>query len=274
MTGKGKKEKIETTKEKTKKSDFVEIEFVGKANGEIFDTNIKQEAEKVNLKIEVKPLIVCIGQEMLVKGFDKELEDREIRKEYKITLQPEEAFGKRNKELVKIIPLRVFKEKNIQPYPGAILNLDGFLAKILTVSGGRVIVDFNNPLAGKEIEYEFTIKRRVTDENEKINALEDFFFKKRFSFTLEDKKIIFEKDAEPFLNLFKEKFKEILGKEIEVGKTEKEQEKSKEETKKEEKIEEKKEETKKEEEKSRKEKGTISKNQDISKNHNTQKYSK
>jgi len=37
-----------------KKNDFVEIEFTGKIldTGEIFDTNIKEEAEKINPKIE------------------------------------------------------------------------------------------------------------------------------------------------------------------------------------------------------------------------------
>jgi FKBP-type peptidyl-prolyl cis-trans isomerase 2 len=204
--------------EKTKKSDFIEIEFVGLANGGVFDTNIKKEAEKIDLKIEEKPLVVCIGQEMVVKGFDKELENKELGKKYKIKLSPEEAFGTRNKDLIKIIPLSIFKEKNIQPAPGLMLNLDGMLAKILSASGGRVITDFNNPLSGKEIEYEFTIKKKITDEKEKINALQDFFFKKRFTFSLKDKKIIFDKEAEPFLKFFEKKFKEILGKEVEVEK--------------------------------------------------------
>lgn len=214
--------------EKTKKNDFVEIEFVGKANGEIFDTTIKEEAEKINLKAEVKPIVVCIGQEMLVKGFDKELENKELRKKYLIKLSPEDAFGIRNKELIKIMPLRIFKEKEISPYPGAVLNLDGMLARIVTVSGGRVLTDFNNPLAGKEIEYEFTIKRKITEEKEKINALQDFFFRKTFSFKLEEKKIIFDKEAEAFVMIFKEKFKEILGKEVEVEKEDKKREKKEE----------------------------------------------
>jgi len=222
------KTKDKETKSPTKKGDFAEIEFIGKANGEIFDTNIREEAEKINLEIETKPLIVCIGQEMLVKGFDKELEDKEIGKKYKIKLSPEDAFGTRNKELIKIIPLRIFKEKDIAPYPGAVLNLDGLLAKILTVSGGRVITDFNNPLSSKEIEYDFTILRKVIDENEKINSLQDFFFKKRFEFSVGDKKIIFDKEAEPFVKMLGQKFKEILGKEVEVGEKKEDKEQTKE----------------------------------------------
>lgn len=200
-----------------KKNDFIEIEFTGRANGEIFDTNIKKEAEKINLKIEEKPIIICIGQGMLVKGFDKALEGKELDKEYKIKLSPEEAFGLRNKEMIKIIPLKIFKEKDINPYPGLVLNLDGILARILTVSGGRVIVDFNNPLAGKEIEYTFKIKREITDDKEKINALQDFFFKKRFEFEIKDKKVIFkDKKLKTPIEMFKERFKDMLGLELEV----------------------------------------------------------
>jgi len=205
---------------KVKKNDFVEIEFTGKIKDtqEVFDTNIKKEAEKISLNIEEKPLVVCIRQEMLVKGFDKSLDGKEIGKKYKINLSSEEAFGKRNPSLIKIIPLNVFKQKDINPVSGLMLNLDGMLAKIITVSGGRVITDFNNPLSGKEIEYEFEIKKKVTDEKEKINSLQDFFFKKRFNLTIKDKKIVFEKDAAPFLKIFEKKFHEILKKDIEIGK--------------------------------------------------------
>lgn len=225
-------EKVKTSIKsiKTKKNDFVEIEFVGLANREIFDTNIKKEAEKMGLQIETKPLIVCIGQGMLVKGFDKALEGKEIGKKYKIEISPDEGFGTRNPSLIKTIPLSAFKQKDVQPAPGLMLDLDGMLTKVLTVSGGRVIVDFNTPLAGKDIEYEFTIKRKITDEKEKINSLQDFFFKKRFGFSVRDKKIIFNKEAEPLLKIFAEKFGEILGKEVEVEKGEKHKHNNKDQT--------------------------------------------
>ncbi len=114
------------------------------------------------------------------------------------------------------------------------LNLDGMIAKILSVSGGRVSVDFNNPLAGKDIEYEFTIKRKITDEKEKVDALQDFFFRKRFDIKIEEKKIIFSKEAAPFVQIMGSKFKEILGKEVEFEKEEKKEEKKEKEADKEE----------------------------------------
>jgi len=200
---------------KTKKNDFIEIEYIGYANGEIFDTNIKEKAKEFG-DIEVKPLVVCIGQEMVVKGFDKQLEDKEVKKQYRIEINPEEGFGKRNPSLIKTIPMSAFRQQNLNPAPGMMLNLDGMIAKILSVSGGRVITDFNNPLSGKDIEYEFTIKKVITDDNEKINSLQDFFFKKRFKFKLQEKKIIFEQEAEPFVKILGKKLGEIIGKEIGV----------------------------------------------------------
>lgn len=246
-----------------KKNDFVEIEFIGLANGEIFDTNIKKEAEKINLQIETKPLIVCIGQGMLVKGFDNALEDKELDKEYKIKPSPEEAFGARNKDLIKIIPLKVFKEKDINPAAGLVLNFDGLLARIVTVSGGRVITDFNNPLAGKEIEYIFKILRKITDEKEKINALQDFFFKKRFDFEIKDKKAIFkDEELKTPIEMFKERFKDILGLDFEVQEAKSKEERKENKKENTEKIKEEKVEKKSKEEKTKEKKKELKQNKE------------
>jgi FKBP-type peptidyl-prolyl cis-trans isomerase 2 len=204
----------------TKKGDFVEIEFSGYANGAVFDTNIKEKAKEAGLEIEIKPLYVCIGKEMVVKGFDRQLENKEIGKQYRIQIASQEGFGKRNPSLIKIIPVSAFIKQNMNPVSGMVLNLDGMIAKVLSVNGGRVSVDFNNPLAGKEIEYEFTIKKIIADESEKVNSLQDFFFRKRFKFRTEEKKIIFEAQASPFVKILGKKLSEILGKGIEAEKKE------------------------------------------------------
>jgi FKBP-type peptidyl-prolyl cis-trans isomerase 2 len=219
------------TGNKVSKKDFVEIEFVGKnlSNGEIFDTNIKEEAKKINLEINPKPLIVCAGQGMLVKGFDESLENQEIGQIYTIKLSPDKAFGKRNSQMVRLIPMKMFAEQKIYPQPGMTFALDNNLVKIVSVSGGRVMVDFNNPLAGKDVEFTYTIKRKVADAKEKINAIQTFFFGREFEFTIdsEKNKIIFsELKLMPVLNAFKDKFKDLLGMDVEIlAKPEKKDEK-------------------------------------------------
>lgn len=202
-----------------KKNDFVEIEFTGKANNEIFDTTHPEEAKSIGLDADIKPVIASVGNEMLLKGLDEALEGKEIGKNYFVHITPEKAFGKRNASLIKTIPIRVFHEKKMNPAPGMVFQLDQNLVKILSVSGGRVIADFNNPLAGKEIDYDFKILRKVEDDKEKINSVQDFFFRQRFEFTIneKDKKIIFkEEKIKPIIDIFKDRFKELLGLDIEV----------------------------------------------------------
>lgn len=213
-----------------KKNDFVEIEFTGKSNNEIFDTTHPEEAKSIGLDVNVKPIIASVGNEMLLKGLDEALGGKEVDKEYSVHIFPEKAFGKRNASLIKTIPMKIFLEKNINPAPGMVFQLDQHLVRILSVSGGRVIADFNNPLAGKEIDYDFKILRKVDDDKEKINAIQDFFFRQRFEFTInkENKKVIFkEEKIKPIIEVFKDKFKQLSGFDVEVEeKTEKTEEKS------------------------------------------------
>lgn len=233
----------------TKKHDFVELEFVGKnlGNNEVFDTNIASEAKKIGLEMNSKPFIISIGRGMVVKGFDEALEGKEVGKKYTIQISPDKAFGKRDSKLVRLIPMKVFVEQKIYPQPGMTLALDNNLVKVVSVSGGRVMVDFNNPVAGKEVEYEFTIKKLVTDDKEKVSAVQRLLFGHEFKFELEEKdgkkKIVFEDiKLTPVLNAFKHKFKEILDMDVEIlAKPEK---KAEEKIEKIDKIEEKKEEKK------------------------------
>src|SRR3989344_5146339 len=196
-----------------KKNDFVEIEFSGRVKGgEIFDTTLKNEAEKLGIKKEdVRPLIVCVGQGMLVSGFDKYLEGKETGKEYAIELNSKEAFGERNRDLIKTIPIRVFLEKEINPKPGLVLAMDNMLVKIIAVSGGRVTTDFNNPLAGKIIAYKFKVLRNIESLDEKINSFFDFFLKRKFEFEIREKIAVFkieDRMYEGVIGMFKDKFKE------------------------------------------------------------------
>jgi FKBP-type peptidyl-prolyl cis-trans isomerase 2 len=200
------------------KNDFIKLEFTGKIKGtdEVFDTNIKADAEKAGMDIkDIKPFSLSVGNKMLPTGFDKDLEGKEIGKSHSLELQPADAFGKRNPQLVRMIPTKHFHEQKIDPQRGMQLNLDGQLVKILSNSGGRTLVDFNNPLAGKVVTYDYKILGKIEDEEEKINALQDFLIRKRFDFDLssDKKSAVFkvEKQFEQFIEMLAPKFEEILG---------------------------------------------------------------
>ncbi|MDO8509248.1 MAG: FKBP-type peptidyl-prolyl cis-trans isomerase [Nanoarchaeota archaeon] len=198
---------------KISKNDFVELKYTGYANGDIFDSNISEDLKKLNPNAQPIKTIIAIGQEMVVKGLDKSLEGKEIGKEYEIILSPKESFGERKRDLVKTIPLKAFTEKKVSPYPGLVLTLDDIMVKIIAVSGGRVMVDFNNPLSGKEIKYKFNITRKVSDEKEKAETLFSVLFRFIPEYEIKESVMIKgPKSMEVFVKVYSEKFKELLGK--------------------------------------------------------------
>ena len=203
---------------KLEKKDFIKIEFTAKVKeGDIFDSNIKEDLKGRDIKKEIKPFIFCLGESMFLQGIEDVLIGKDIG-EYNIELTSDKAFGKRDPNLVQMMPIKIFTEQNVNPIPGVMFNFDGRIGKILTVTGGRVLVDFNNPIAGRDVEYKVRVLRKVEDLNEKVKALIEFFFKRDLKFEIKEKKLILEveKPMKQFIEMFKEKFKEILDLDLEV----------------------------------------------------------
>lgn len=208
-----------------KKKDFIEIKFTARIkDGEVFDSNIEEDLKKSNLEMDAKPFILALGEGMFLKGVEDFLIGKELGK-YEIDLTPEKAFGSRDPKLIQLMPMRVFREQNLNPIPGFMFNFDGRVAKILSVSGGRIRVDFNNPIAGKNVTYKVEVLRKVEDPTEKAKSFINFLFKRDFKFEIKEKKLIIEADKQfaKFLEMFKVKFKEVLELDLEVKEVEKEE---------------------------------------------------
>jgi len=58
----------------------------------------------------------------------------------------------------------------MKPYPGLQIDVDGEMGLITRVSGGRIIVNFNHPLAGKDVIYNVNILRKITEQNQQLTA--------------------------------------------------------------------------------------------------------
>jgi FKBP-type peptidyl-prolyl cis-trans isomerase 2 len=158
-----------------KKGDFIEVEYTGKVveDNFVFDTTSEKVAKEMHIHnpyAQYGPSVVCIGQQQLLKGLDEGLVGKEIGKEYTIKLSPEQAFGKKSAELLRLVPLSAFKKGNTRPEIGMQVDVDGQMGIVKTVTGGRVIVDFNHPLSSKELEYKIKINKIVTDDVEKVTS--------------------------------------------------------------------------------------------------------
>ena len=178
---------------KIKKGYFIELDYIGriKEDGRVFDLTSEDAAKKEGLynpKQSYGTQIICVGEGNIVKGIDDFLVDKDVAT-HKLSLTPEQAFGKKNAKLIKIMPMSIFKKQNMRPFPGLQINIDGFMGTVRSVSGGRVIVDFNHPLAGRDVTYELIIRRTVTDTKEKIKAFLHSMFGKDVPFDYQQGKL-------------------------------------------------------------------------------------
>ena len=67
--------------------------------------------------------------------------------------------------------MREFKKQGFKPVPGMRITSEGQNGKVLTVSGGRVKVDFNHELAGKHLTYNVKVEEIVADDDEKVKSM-------------------------------------------------------------------------------------------------------
>ncbi len=152
--------------------DFVEIDYTGMLpEGNVFDTTSSEVAKKHGFHSEkghYHSTVICVGEKQVLAGLDEQLINKEVGKTYTIKLLAEQAFGKRDVKKLQIVPLKTFEEHKVNPYPGLQIDVDGQMGFVTKVMGGRIIVNFNHPLAGKDVVYEVTIHRKVTDPVEKI----------------------------------------------------------------------------------------------------------
>lgn len=159
------------------KGDFIKIDYVGKLeSGEIFDLTNEELAKKENIynpKIKYRPIPIIVGAGFVIPGLDKALSEMKIGEKKSINIRPEDGFGQRNPSLIKVVPRNAFKD--VEPRQGMIVDFSGIKGRIQSVSAGRIMVDFNNPLAGKVLIYDLEVKEKIENTNEKIISVFDFF---------------------------------------------------------------------------------------------------
>jgi peptidylprolyl isomerase len=158
------------------KSDFILVDYTGKVKetGEVFDTTSEETAKEKKLYKEgeiYEPRLVVVGEGWVLKALDEALLTFKIRKNESVEIPPENAFGQRDPEKVKLVPLRRLAARGITPKLGAQIEYDKRLATVRTMGSGRVTLDFNPPLAGKTLVYEVSVKNKLKTDEEKISAL-------------------------------------------------------------------------------------------------------
>ncbi len=154
-----------------KMGDFIRIDYTEFVDGQAIATTDKAIAEEKGIfseETQYEPHLIVMGAGQLVKGFEDDLVGKEIGYSGRVELGPESAFGLHDPKTIEIAPLNRFKER---PVPGMRVGMDNRTGTVSRVIGRKVSIDFNHPLAGKTVVYEYTIRDTVEDQTERLKAL-------------------------------------------------------------------------------------------------------
>ena len=189
------------------KGDFILIDYTAKVKetNEVFDTTIEETAKKEHLHKEGEihePKLVVIGEGWVLKALDESLTTMEPNKPTTVEIAPKDAFGPRDPEKVKRVPLKQLTAKGTNPIIGMRIDYNGKMASVRSIGAGRVLLDFNPPLAGKTLVYEVTVNKKLETNEEKTAALIHrripVVEEAKFKFNIQEKTLTVEMPEETF----------------------------------------------------------------------------
>jgi FKBP-type peptidyl-prolyl cis-trans isomerase SlyD len=155
------------------KGDFIKLNYTGRfEDGRIFDTTDEELAKKEEI-FNPRGLyggdVVIVGAGHTIEGLDEDLEGKEANYSGTVSIPPEKAFGPSNPKLIETVSITKLQDRNV--HPGMPVEIEGKKGVVSRVIGRRVTVDFNSPLAGKTVTYEYTIEKLLEGDVEKVQGL-------------------------------------------------------------------------------------------------------
>jgi len=156
------------------RGDFVKLDYTLRTteDDDVVDTTILEVAEEAGIDTdehEFSPRTIIIGEGHVFESVDDSLVGSEVGDEGSVIVSPEEAFGEYDPDQVKTISANKIPEDD--RYPGANVQIDNQNGHIETIIGGRARVNFNHPLAGEELEYEYEVLDEVDDDEGKAEGI-------------------------------------------------------------------------------------------------------
>ena len=167
----------ETEQGGLQEGDFVKLSYTAYTvdSGELVDTTDEEVAEEEGVDTEEQefsPRTIVIGEGHIFEDVEDDLIGKEVSDTGEVVV--EQAFGEYDEDEVRTVSANKLPED--ERYPGAHVDIDGEHGHVEAVIGGRARVDFNHPLAGEDVEYEYEILDQVEDTVEKARGLLQMYF--------------------------------------------------------------------------------------------------
>ena len=165
---------------KVEEGDFILVKITGKTQkGKIFRVSSEEDAKKAGIYDEKKakqgfymPDFVIVGKPgFLNEGLTETIKEMNYFEKKSVRIPPTKAFGKRDPQKIERIGIAKFRKLNEGKAPEIgqeFVNKKGQQGVVTNIVQGRVIIDYNHPLAGQHLDYNLEIVDKIEDFSEKI----------------------------------------------------------------------------------------------------------
>lgn len=158
--------------------DFIRLAYTARTveGDQLVDTTDREVAEDEGVDVEqqnIEPRVIALGAGHLFETVEADIEGKEAGDTGSVVVPAEEAFGEYDADEVRTVSSDKLDEDD--RYPGAHVDIDGQHGHVETVIGGRARVDFNHPLAGEDVEYEYEIVEEIEDRVDRAKGMLSMF---------------------------------------------------------------------------------------------------
>ncbi|PSP37411.1 peptidylprolyl isomerase [Halobacteriales archaeon QH_7_65_31] len=171
--------------------DFVRVAYTARTTegDQLVDTTDEEVAEEEGVadQGEFEPRVITLGEQHLFPTVEEDIEGKEPGESGSVTVSAENAFGEYDESEVRTVSADKIPEDSMRP--GAQVDIDGEQGYLETIVGGRARVDFNHPLAGESVEYEYELLDEVEDTLERAEGLFGMFLDVDLEMRLEEEEV-------------------------------------------------------------------------------------
>jgi len=166
---------------KVEKGDFILVKLTAKTQkGKIFQVSSEEDARKAGIYNEenakrgyYEPEFVIVGKPgFLNEGLTETIEGMNFFEKKSVRIPPNKAFGKRDPSKIERIGIAKFRKLNEGKNPEIgqdfVKKGTGQRGTVTNIMQGKVIIDYNHPLAGQNIDYNLEIIDKIEDFDDKI----------------------------------------------------------------------------------------------------------
>ncbi len=178
--------------------DFIKLDFTMMVGDDkkIVATNLEKVAKENDIYDEntrYRDAVLVVGSDKVFPEINDSFKNAEVGKESEVKIDAPNAYGIRDTKNIKVHTMREFQRHNIEPQVGKEVNLHNKTGRIISVTPGRVLVDYNHQWAGKPVYYQYTVKEVIQDGLEKVKAIVDMNYNvdsEKFGFEMKKDEVL------------------------------------------------------------------------------------